>query len=214
MLNSRMKPIALAVALASTSLLPACAGTGGQMGSTGTGAAAGSVVGGLLGYAAGGDAESAIAGAVVGALIGGFVAHQQVRNSQQVYERHGKSEQVVLNDLQLSKQSLQPGQEGEAMVNYDVVAPDPNAEQSITHTMEYYYGNSKLASNTQTVNVTPGGYQTVFPVAVPEGADEGEYTLVAQVQSPNAADRKEASFTVNYARNEHGVLEVASITPR
>jgi peptidoglycan hydrolase-like protein with peptidoglycan-binding domain len=179
---------------------------------TGQGAALGATIGGLAGYASGGGTKSAIVGALVGAIIGNYIEHQQVRSSQQVYRKHGREERVVLNDVQLSQDIVQPGQEGQATVNYDVVAPDPDTIQSITHTMTYYHGDAKLATNTQTIEIAPGGYKTVFPLAVPEGAEEGQYRLVAQIQSPNAKDLKERSFQVIYARDEHGVLRIAGIT--
>lgn len=186
------------------------AGGGQSSSTTGRGAAIGAAIGGAAGYL-GGDAKTAIIGAAIGAFIGNLIEHQRVRSSQQVYEEYGSDSRVVLNDVRLSRDVIQPGETGKATVMYDVVAPDRNTMQSITHTMEYYQGDTRLASNTEQMQVATGGYETVFPLAVPEGAEEGEYRLVAQVRSPDAEDRKERSFQVIYALNEQGGIQIVSV---
>lgn len=179
---------------------------------TGKGAGAGAVIGGTMGYLSGGT-KGAVIGAAIGALVGNFIEHQRVRSSREVYEEHGSESRVVLNDVRLSQELIQPGEKERATVNYDIIAPDSGSSQPVTHTLGYYHGDTKLATNTQDVEVAPGGYETVFPVAVPEGAEEGEYRLVARVQSPEAMDQMERSFRVVYALNDDGELRVASISP-
>jgi len=211
------KSCATAIAV-SVALLGGCATPGGgETSATEQGAVSGAVIGGLIGYAKGGDLKhtvvGAAAGAAVGAIIGNYIDHKRTKDSKQVYAQYGKKEKVVMTGVDLSKPVLKAGQQGQAAVSYDVVGPDPSASQTITHTVEYYHGKNRVAANSQTMSVTPGGYRTVFPVSVPSGAEEGEYVLVAKVASPHTADEKKRNFRVIYARNDRGELYVASVSP-
>lgn len=209
--------LALAIGLTGCATPGGMAGGGGPS-ATQQGAISGAVIGGLLGYARGHNAQDtlvgAAAGAAIGALIGNYIDHKRVASAQQVYRKYGTHERVVLDDVTLSRQVFRAGQKGQAAVHYDVVAPNSSEPRAVHHTIEYLRNGKVLARNTETLKVTPGGYRTVFPIGVPKGADEGEYTLVARVAMDNSSATKTRTFKVIYARDDRGALYVAQVTPR
>ncbi|RMG51390.1 MAG: hypothetical protein D6717_12935 [Gammaproteobacteria bacterium] len=197
--------------------LSGCAAQGnGTWGAKKTGALGGALVGAIVGFK-----ERGLAGALVGAAIGGaagyavgaMVDYVREKDAAQVYNEYGRDRRIVFEDMQLSKTALQGGEKGNLELHYAVIDPNPSARNKVDHTIEYWKGDQKLHENTVSKTVKPGGYKANFPLSVPKGADEGEYTVVAKLNAVGQTETQMRSFRVFYARNEQGVLQVASVTP-
>jgi hypothetical protein len=69
----------------------------------------------------------------------------------------------------------------------------------------------QLAENRQQTSTKPGGYLITFPLTVPNGAEEGEYTLKTRVEALDMVDEREQTFRVTYARNNDGTMHFAMV---
>lgn len=196
--------------------LSGCASSGGGWSNAQKGGIGGAFVGALVGLK-----ENGLAGALVGAAVGGaagymvghIVDYVQEKDAAAVYSEYGREKRLVFEDLTLSKDVFQGGEQGELAMQYAIVDPDPDQTNEVTHTVEYWQNGNMIASNDESKSVKPGGYTAKFPLTIPKGADEGAYMVVAKIDSFGQTATLERPFRVFYARNDQGVLHVASIKP-
>ncbi len=202
----------LVILLSLVLIVPGCVSTQGEHRARNTGIATGAVTGFLVGLvSSGGDLKKALigaaAGAVVGGLIGAYIDHKQTKSKNEVVQMYGNTPKVILKDIALSKEAIRPREKAFVTLDYVIIASQE--PQNITETFIVYEGNEEIAKKTQGFSLNTGEYITKYPLVIPEGAQEGEYKIVASISDGIRSDTKTKSFTVIVAKNADGSYRLA-----
>lgn len=210
--KSALKVRLLGIFLSLVLFLSGCASTQGEYEATKQGMAGGAVTGFLAGLiSSGGDIKEALKGAVVGAIVGGvigaYIDHKRVKSKDEVVEEYGDTPQVILKDIALSKEIIKPKEKALVTVDYVIIAS--KEPQNVAETFIVYEGDTEIARKTQTFPLKTGEYKTTYPLVIPEGAQEGEYKIVASITDGIRTDTKSETFTVIVGKRKDGSYKLA-----
>lgn len=165
----------------------------------GVGAAAGTALGAVLGK----DTKSAVLGGVFGALVGGAIGHyaydkQKTREETVKTYNYEASKGTILTieDASSSPETASPGDLVELKMTYAVLNPAPNTKSKITEIREITHNGGLVGNPEVTVDRVDGTYTSTVPLKLSANAEKGVYKVRSTVQSENAKDTREASFTV------------------
>lgn len=167
-----------------------------------TGAAVGGATGVLAGAVLGQSAKGAIIGGLAGALVGGLIGHyaydqkKTKEETDQKYAYQPSMGAMLRIEAVTAKPSVaKPGEKVDLNATYAVLAPTVT-DINITETREIRMGGELVGK--PEVNVTRGGgtYSSTVPLFLPSDAKPGTYTVLTTIQTENAKDSRETSFTV------------------
>jgi uncharacterized protein YcfJ len=195
--------ISSVLALFFMSLLTSCATVPeehkGAATGAGIGAATGAVAGALLGH----DTKSAVIGALAGALVGGAIGHyayDQKKNREETLQTYNYKSTygtvLTLEEVSSVPTTVYPGETVELKMTYAILNPNPDVQTNITETRMITH-NGILVGNPE-VRVTRGDgtYTSSIPLHIPAGAEKGTYVVRSEIQTDNARDSREFTFTV------------------
>lgn len=184
------------------SLLSGCETMNENRGATtgaGVGAATGAVAGALIGK----DTKSAVIGALAGALVGGAIGHyaydqkKSREETQQTYNyKSDYGTMLTLEEVSSVPKSVYPGQTVELKMTYAILNPSSNVQTSITESRVITYNGRIVGSPEVRVTRADGTYSSSVPLHLPSNAARGTYVVKSQIQSDNAKDTREFTFTV------------------
>lgn len=165
----------------------------------GAGAAAGAIAGAIIGD----DASGVIIGGLLGALIGGAIGHyaydkprsrEETVAEYQYEENQGKF--ILIEEVYAEPQTVAPGGEVKLHARYALLNPTPDAITSITEIRQITHNGDLVGNPEVIVERTDGTYSSEVPLKLPADAKSGLYIVKTTVQSYNAEDTLETSFTV------------------
>lgn len=198
---SKIVSIVLCVALVSFSA--GCSTVMDEHRGAAVGAGAGGAVGGIAGAVIGHGTGAVVAGALIGALLGGVVGHfaydQQKTREQtaQTYKYQPSQGSVLtIENAYASPPTVRPGDVVDLKMTYAVLHPSPNTKTSITEIREISYRGELVGRPEVKVEQSDGTYTSTVPLRLPSNAGRGTYRLKSMVESPNAKDTRETTFTV------------------
>jgi hypothetical protein len=195
------------------SLVVGCATTGENT----SGRALGTAIGAITGAFIGGNKHGA-GGALAGALIGGAAGYavgwlvddyraKKTKTAQQVREQYGMETQgdaapTKLVDYQLAvipSSTVPRGESTEIMTTFDITGRDGDplkVAEELTILKPDGTELSKVRSEYKEVD-GPGGYEFIHPVPVPQGVDQGYYSVSSAIYiNGNPAGEMTSSFQV------------------
>lgn len=165
----------------------------------GVGAAAGTAVGAVIGK----DTKGAVIGGLVGALLGGAIGHyaydkQKTREETVKTYNYEASKGTILTieDASSSPDTIHPGDVVELKMTYAVLSPSPDTKTRITEIREITHNGQLVGKPEVSVDRVDGTYASAVPLRLSANAEKGVYKVRSTVQSENAKDTREASFTV------------------
>jgi hypothetical protein len=195
--------ISLVVCLALISFSAGCSGVMEEHRGAAVGAGAGGAVGGIAGAVIGHGTGAVVAGALIGALLGGVVGHfayDQQRTREQTAQtyKYQSSQGAVLTieNTYVSPPTVRPGDVVDLKMTYAVLNPSPNARTRITEIREISYRGELVGRPEINVEQIDGTYTTTVPLRLPSNAAPGTYRVKSMVESANAKDTRETTFTV------------------
>jgi hypothetical protein len=163
------------------------------------GVAAGTAAGALITK----SATGAVVGALVGGLLGGVIGHyayDKQKSREQTAEDYGyeTTDGTVLRIEEVSANpgNIPPGQTLNLNLTYALLTPDGDQETSITESREITHNGELIGRPEVRVERVDGTYTSTIPIQLPANAEKGVYKVVSTVQSANASDAREMSFTV------------------
>lgn len=168
-----------------------------------TGAGVGAATGAVAGAVIGKSTKGAVIGALLGALVGGAIGHyaydkkrtrEETARTYNYKESHGKI--LTIEEASSSPQTAHPGDVVEMKMTYAVLNPSAEAKTSITEIREVTYSGELVGKPEIRVERGDGTYTSTVPIRLPSDAKKGVYKVRTIVQSENAKDTKEISFTV------------------
>jgi len=166
---------------------------------TGVGGAVGGIAGAVIGHGTG----AVVAGALIGALLGGVVGHfaydQQKTREQtaQTYKYQSSQGSVLtIENAYASPPTVRPGDVVDLKMTYAVLNPSPDAKTRITEIREISYRGELVGRPEVKVEQGDGTYTTTVPLRLPSNAGRGTYRVKSMLESPNARDTRETTFTV------------------
>jgi hypothetical protein len=92
--------------------------------------------------------------------------------------------------------TVRPGEVVDLKMTYAVLHPTPNTKTRITEIREISYRGELVGRPEVNVEQSDGTYTTTVPLRLPSNAARGTYRVKSMVQSPNAKDTRETTFTV------------------
>jgi hypothetical protein len=171
------------------------------------GAATGAAVGGAVGAAAGAmlgkDTKSAVIGGLLGALAGGAVGHyyyDKKRTHEETAKRYDYTSStaplVQIEEVSVTPPTVSPGAKLDLGATYALLGGDPAASLDVTETREIRHGSDLVGKPEVTVTRDGGTYVSSIPLVLSSTAKKGTYIVTTTVQTANAKDTRESSFTV------------------
>ena len=168
------------------------------------GAGAGGAVGGIAGAVIGHGTGAVVAGALIGALLGGVVGHfayDQQRNREQtakVYKYECSQGTVLtIENVYATPATVRPGDVVDLKLTYAVLTPSSGMKVKVTEIREIKHRGSLVGQPEVRVEQSGETYTSTVPLRLPSTAAKGTYQVRVIVQSENARDMRETSFTVN-----------------
>lgn len=169
------------------------------------GAATGAAVGGATGVIAGavlGDTKGAVIGGLAGALIGGLVGHyayDQKKTKDETAQKYGYQSSMGtmlrIENVAAVPATVKPGEKVDLNATYAVLEA-ADKDINITETREIRMGGALVGKPEVNVARRGGTYSSTVPLFLPSDAKPGTYTVITTIQSENAKDSKETTFTV------------------
>jgi hypothetical protein len=165
----------------------------------GIGATAGTIAGAVLGDSTG----STVLGGLVGALVGGVIGHyayDQPRNRDETASTYNyqpsEGTLLTIEEAAVFPQRVRAGDTVDIKMTYAVLNPSPNAETKIREIREITH-NGQLVGRPEVRQVrTDGTFTSTVPLHLPAGAKTGQYKVMVTVESENAKDTREITFSV------------------
>ena len=199
----KVKIVAIVLCLTLISLPLGCANVmeehkGAAVG-TGVGGAVGGVMGAVIGHGTGAVVVGTLAGALLGGAIGHFGYDQERTREQTAKDYSYKESQgtvLRIENLKAMPASVRPGETVDLKMTYAVLHDSPDTKVSVTETREITYKGELVGRPEVKVEHTDGTYTTSVPLRLPSSAAKGTYKVKAMVESQNAKDAKEITFTV------------------
>lgn len=165
----------------------------------GVGAAAGTLAGVIWGDSTG----SAILGGLVGALVGGAIGHyayDRKRNREETARTYNYQESqgavLTIEEAAVSPQKVRAGDTVDIKMTYAVLNPSSKTETKITEIREITY-NGELVGRPEVRQFrSDGTFTSTVPLHLPASAKTGQYKVMVTVESENARDTREITFSV------------------
>lgn len=169
-----------------------------------TGAGVGAATGAVAGAVLGDGAKSIIIGGLLGALVGGAIGHyaydrQRTREETANTYKYEPSKGTILTieDASCVPEKAHPGDVVELKMTYAVLSPSPDTQTTISEIREIRHNDKLVGQPEVRVDRLDGTYRSTVPLRLPPSAEKGAYVVKTMVQSENAKDTKEVSFTVD-----------------
>ncbi len=173
------------------------------------GAATGAAVGGATGVLAGAvlgksgaKTGTAIIGGLAGALVGGLIGHyayDQKKTKEETAQKYAYQSSMGtvlrIEDVTAMPSVVKPGEKVDLNATYAVLAAT-DTDINITETREIRIGGELVGKPEVNVTRRGGTYSSTVPLFLPSDAKPGTYTVMTTIQSENAKDSRETSFTV------------------
>jgi len=173
------------------------------------GAATGAAVGGATGVLAGAvlgksgsKTGTAIIGGLAGALVGGLIGHyayDQKKTKEETAQKYAYQPSMGtvlrIEGVTAMPGTVKPGEKVDLNATYAVLAAT-DTDINITETREIRIGSELVGKPEVNVTRRGGTYSSTVPLFLPSDAKPGTYTVMTTIQSENAKDSREASFTV------------------
>jgi surface antigen len=169
----------------------------------GVGAVGGAVLGAAIGSAWGRAGTGAIIGGLTGVLAGGLVGSYYDRQDRAraataaAYNYNPSSGTLLrIEQVQVTPQSVYPGQSVDLMVTYAVVDPNPQRTVRVTEIREIRQNGNIVGNPSVTVDRQGGTYSSRVPLTIPSNSSPGTYSVITRVQAGTASDAVSTQFTV------------------
>ena len=166
----------------------------------GVGATAGAIAGAALGDSTGTTVLSGLAGALVGGVIGHYF-YDRDRDRAETASAHGyhSSQGAVLTieEASISPQRVKAGDTVNVRITYAVLNPSANTKTKIREIREITYNGEIVGRPEVSQFRSDGTFTSTVPLHLPAGAQNGHYRVKVTVESENAKDTREISFTVS-----------------
>ncbi len=173
------------------------------------GAATGAAVGGATGVLAGAvlgksgsKTGTAIIGGLAGALVGGLIGHyayDQKKTKEETAQKYAYQSSMGtvlrIEGVTAMPSVVKPGEKVDLNATYAVLAAT-DTDINITETREIRIGGELVGKPEVNVTRRGGTYSSTVPLFLPSDAKPGTYTVMMTIQSENAKDSRETSFTV------------------
>jgi uncharacterized membrane protein len=173
------------------------------------GAATGAAVGGATGVLAGAvlgksgsKTGTAIIGGLAGALVGGLIGHyayDQKKTKEETAQKYAYQSSMGtvlrIEGVTAMPSVVKPGEKVDLNATYAVLAAT-DTDINITETREIRIGGELVGKPEVDVTRRGGTYSSTVPLFLPSDAKPGTYTVMMTIQSENAKDSRETSFTV------------------
>lgn len=185
------------------SLLSSCATIPEEHKGSASGAGIGAATGAVAGAVLGKDTKSAVLGALAGALVGGAIGHyaydrkKSREETQQTYNyKPGYGTVLTIEEVSSVPGAVYPGETVELNMTYAILNPSPDIQTNITENRTIKH-NGKLVGRPEIrVTRSDGTYTSSVPLRLPANAEKGTYVVTNEIQSDNAKDSREFTFTV------------------
>lgn len=185
------------------SLLPGCASIPDEHKGAATGAGVGAAAGAAAGAIFGKDTRSTVIGALAGALLGGAIGHyaydqkKSREETQKTYNyKPAYGTVLTLEEVSSVPVSVYPGQTVELKMTYAILNPSPDVQTSITESRVITHNGTIVGKPEVKVSHSDGTYTSSVPLYLPANAERGVYVVKSEIQSDNAKDSREFSFSV------------------
>ncbi len=199
----KTKAIAIILCLTLVSLPLGCANVMEEHKGAAVGAGAGGAVGGIMGAVIGHGTGAVVVGTLAGALLGGAIGHfgyDQERTREQTAKTYSYKESqgtvLRIENLKATPATVRPGETVDLKMTYAVLHDSPNTKVAVNEIREITYKGELVGRPEVKVEHADGTYTTSVPLQVPPGAEKGTYKVRAMVESQNAKDAREVTFTV------------------
>jgi Glycine zipper len=197
------KLISVAVSAAFMASLVSCATIPEEHKGAATGAGVGAAAGTVAGAVFGGSTKAAVLGGLFGALVGGVIGHygydqKKTRDETAKDYKYSESQGTVLSieEASVDPETISPGGAMQLKTTYAVMNPNPNTETAITEIREITHNGELVGRPEVKVSRSDGTYVSAVPIHLPSNAKKGEYRVRMTIESENAKDTREATFTV------------------
>lgn len=167
------------------------------------GAAAGAAGGLLLGGLLFNSTAGALAGGLLGTLAGGLIG-----NAMDARKRDGgatakgydytpkQGTSIRIEKVKAQPSTVKQGDTVHLIVQYALLAPDPNREVSVTERREISTRGRQVGNPVLTVQRKPGTWASTVPLKLPGDAESGTYNVAVAVQAEGGMDTALMHFTV------------------
>jgi hypothetical protein len=103
---------------------------------------------------------------------------------------------LTIENTYVSPPTVCPGDVVDLKMTYAVLNPSPNTKTRITEIREISYRGELVGRPEVKVEQSDGTYSSTVPLRLPSNAAQGTSRVKCMVDSPNARDTRETSFTV------------------
>jgi hypothetical protein len=166
----------------------------------GAGAVGGAVVGGLLG-----GRRGAVAGGLLGALAGGLLGNYHDERQKNLAETRlahaeytpAKGTRLKIERVRTTPSEAAPGATVEIELTYAVLTPREDVMVPVRESREILFNGVKVGEAFVDIEREGGTWRSVVPITLPGNARQGNYRVVASVESRGGGkDLEEISFRV------------------
>lgn len=162
--------------------LSGCADMSSTQKGEGIGAAAGAVLGSLMG----GDRKSILIGATLGAIAGAIIADyqdKQTASRAEAARKYGavKQDRLEIDTSTLTPGDVAPGDKVESAVQYTALAAKEAHQIKVTETRTLMSDKESVQLASREVVRTQGSYTSTMKFTLPKDVAKGNYTLVTTV---------------------------------
>ena len=103
---------------------------------------------------------------------------------------------LSIEEVSSEPQTVSRGQTVELRMTYAILNPSPDVQTSLTESRVITH-NGKLVGNPEIQVIrSDGTYTSIIPLHLPANAEKGTYVVNSTIQSNNAKDSREFTFTV------------------
>ena len=167
------------------------------------GATIGAGLGAITGVLLEGDTEGMIVGGLIGALVGGAIGHyayDQNRTREKTVRTYNyqpsQESMMMIENASVSPEVARPGDTMEIKITYAVLNPSPEMATSLKEIREITHNGKLVGKPEVAVSRTSGTYTSSIPIRLPENSARCIYNVSAIVQSQNAKDERQLTFSV------------------
>ena len=170
----------------------------------GIGAVGGGVLGGVIGSMSGHTGEGIVIGAILGGLTGaaiGNAEYHQERSEQAAAQQYAynydrsRHDMVKIENVSISPRYARPGDEVNVSVTYTLLGR-PGEVMEVHEVREIRHEGQLLGKPEVTSGRGGGTWASSVPITLPRDAEPGTYVINTIVETRDAGDSREATFTV------------------
>lgn len=163
-------------------------------------AAGGAVIGGMNFKNSPGDVVGELAGGLAGGKIGKALEHKQrgYEDTSKAYNYDASKKKTVIRveKVDIDPPSLRPGERVNLVVQYVVLAPDPNQVVTVTERWNINRGSQVAGSPVNTVQRESGTWSSAIPITLSRKAEGGSYRATVNIEVGDEASTSTKAFTV------------------